>query len=100
MSKLTDARRRRRLIQSLKRKQGDRCYYCRVRMTASAPPGEPRPPTMRTVDHVVPLAAGGTNEAGNLVLACNRCNREKGDLDARTFLASRRSAPKRMEARA
>ena len=31
-----------------------------------------------TVDHIVPLAAGGTNIEENLWLACNRCNGFKG----------------------
>jgi 5-methylcytosine-specific restriction endonuclease McrA len=28
-------------------------------------------------DHVVPISKGGTNEMGNLVTACAKCNREK-----------------------
>jgi 5-methylcytosine-specific restriction endonuclease McrA len=30
------------------------------------------------VDHVVPLAAGGTSNIENLCLACYRCNEFKG----------------------
>lgn len=30
------------------------------------------------VDHVVPVAQGGTNDPDNLVLACTTCNRKKG----------------------
>lgn len=39
------------------------------------------PPTHRsaTIDHVIPLVAGGTNDLTNLVLACDRCNSTKGD---------------------
>ena len=33
-----------------------------------------------TLDHVHPLAKGGPHCLGNLVLACARCNRLKGDL--------------------
>ena len=33
-----------------------------------------------TLDHVHPLAHGGAHVAGNVVLACARCNRLKGDL--------------------
>lgn len=32
-----------------------------------------------TVDHVVPLAKGGSDDPGNLALACFHCNRGKGD---------------------
>jgi 5-methylcytosine-specific restriction endonuclease McrA len=32
------------------------------------------------LDHVVPVAAGGGNEASNLVTACTECNAGKGDL--------------------
>ena len=34
--------------------------------------------TSLEIDHVVPLASGGTYEPSNLVLACRRCNRSKG----------------------
>ena len=32
-----------------------------------------------TIEHVVPLAAGGTNDMENLALACKKCNNERGD---------------------
>lgn len=32
-----------------------------------------------TIDHVIPLAMGGTNARENLVVACYRCNRKKSD---------------------
>lgn len=39
-----------------------------------------------TLDHVVPVEAGGTNEATNLVTACRRCNSRKGStMDLRAF---------------
>lgn len=31
-----------------------------------------------TVDHVIPLARGGTNHVKNLVIACEACNRRRG----------------------
>lgn len=33
-----------------------------------------------TVDHVVPRAHGGTNQASNLMTMCGHCNSRKGDL--------------------
>lgn len=32
-----------------------------------------------TIEHVIPLAAGGSNEMENLALACRKCNEEHGD---------------------
>lgn len=32
-----------------------------------------------TVDHIRPVSKGGTNDVGNMQLACARCNREKAD---------------------
>jgi 5-methylcytosine-specific restriction endonuclease McrA len=31
-----------------------------------------------TVDHIIPIAKGGTNSFDNLALACSHCNRQKG----------------------
>ena len=49
---------------------GRRCVYC------AAPLGLDD----ATLDHVYPLAKGGAHAIGNLVAACGRCNRLKGDL--------------------
>ena len=40
-----------------------------------------------TIDHVHPLAHGGTNVPGNLVVACAPCNRLKGDMLPQEFFA-------------
>jgi 5-methylcytosine-specific restriction endonuclease McrA len=40
-----------------------------------------------TLDHVFPLAHGGAHTLGNLVAACVRCNRLKGDLLPHEFFA-------------
>lgn len=47
-----------------------RCEYCRMPQSASAFGHEP--------DHIIPVQHGGKTEAGNLALACMRCNRHKG----------------------
>jgi len=49
---------------------GRRCVYCGARLEFS----------LATLDHVYPLAHGGAHTPGNLVAACLRCNRLKGDL--------------------
>jgi 5-methylcytosine-specific restriction endonuclease McrA len=43
------------------------CHYCEKRF----------PPAELTMDHVVPLARGGTSTQGNLVPSCRGCNRDK-----------------------
>jgi hypothetical protein len=37
-----------------------------------------------TVDHVIPIALGGTDEPNNLVAACARCNYSKGKKESPT----------------
>lgn len=56
---------------------GRRCVYC----------GLPLDPTVATLDHVYPVARGGTHVPGNLVAACAPCNRLKGDLLPHEFFA-------------
>lgn len=49
------------------------CVYC----------GDPGP---TVVDHVIPLARGGTNGLGNVVPACQVCNSAKGSDTAYEFM--------------
>ena len=46
------------------------CQYC----------GQNAPNTKLEVDHIVPLAEGGTNELDNLKTSCYACNRGKNSL--------------------
>jgi 5-methylcytosine-specific restriction endonuclease McrA len=41
------------------------------------------------VEHVKPKASGGTNRISNLCLACEKCNKKKGTLDIKVFLAKK-----------
>lgn len=43
------------------------CFYCQVMI----------PKEEVTMDHVVPLAAGGKSTKGNLVTCCKSCNNDK-----------------------
>jgi len=45
------------------------CSYCRSPLLAGV---------AMVVEHIVPLASGGTNELSNLCLSCYRCNQFKG----------------------
>jgi HNH endonuclease len=61
-------------------RDGDCCWYCCGEFAAGK--------RNRTIDHVVPLALGGTSRLENLRLACGGCNRRKGDMTASAFLTS------------
>lgn len=58
-------RERRRALLLLWKKQGRRCTYCGG--------------ACESVDHITPLALGGTNYEGNLAPCCIECNRKKMD---------------------
>lgn len=51
------------------KRDGFRCVYC----------GAGSSGVQLEVDHIVPVARGGSNEASNLVTACFDCNRGKSD---------------------
>jgi 5-methylcytosine-specific restriction enzyme A len=54
-----------------RRKKADgKCHYC----------GKKFRPDELTMDHVIPLARGGTSERHNLVPACKDCNNKKKHL--------------------
>lgn len=44
------------------------CHWCRVGLTQQT----------ATVEHLVPLARGGSNRIDNLALACGSCNHTRG----------------------
>jgi hypothetical protein len=52
---------------------GGRCTYCK-RMTEIGV----RESHGATLDHVVPVIAGGSDDFPNMALACRRCNTKKG----------------------
>lgn len=57
-------------------KSDGHCWYC----------GRPTNPFVDfRVDHVVPIAGGGSNLLDNLVPACHRCNAAKGALSLQQF---------------
>ena len=63
------------LRDQLRRAQGGRCVYCWVRVRAG----------LSHIDHVVPIAQGGTNDVDNLQLLCPGCNLRKGDRNDTEF---------------
>lgn len=61
-------RRRQWLVRALVTRSRGQCRYC----------GKAVGRDQITIDHIVPTASGGLDRLDNLVLACARCNREKG----------------------
>ena len=54
-------------IEAIRVAQGNRCYICHKKLKTFH------------IDHFVPIARGGTNDPGNLRLACPGCNQSKRD---------------------
>ncbi len=54
----------------VRQRAGDRCEYCRLPQHASA--------LRFHVEHIIARQHGGSDDAGNLALACPACNLQKG----------------------
>ena len=63
------------------KRDGFRCQYC----------GAPAPDARLAVDHVNPVALGGTNDPSNLITSCHTCNIGKNDVPLSTVRASRQT---------
>jgi 5-methylcytosine-specific restriction endonuclease McrA len=61
-------------ISNIRKLQGGRCAYCRARLNGGG-----------HLDHIQPLARGGTNWPANLQLTCQPCNNRKHAKDPITF---------------
>lgn len=64
------ARRKQAKVAILKGRDGDRCWFCWRPFTEER---------KRTLDHMIPVSEGGTNDIENLVLSCESCNQIKGN---------------------
>lgn len=67
------------------KRRGPVCHYCKSKLvlpdgSGGRPAGVSRGMLLATLDHVVPLSRGGTDDFGNLVAACRQCNHVKADL--------------------
>ncbi len=62
-----------------------KCYYCGVHTVLDKLPSAEQPENYATRDHIVAKAHGGLNMANNKVLACKKCNGERGDMPFSEF---------------
>lgn len=53
---------------------GTRCHHCRRKGDSQVGPDG----RSWHIDHLIPVAAGGTNEPANLALSCAGCNMSRG----------------------
>jgi 5-methylcytosine-specific restriction endonuclease McrA len=61
-----------------------KCSYCEVENV------------QLQIEHIVPRAKSGSNRISNLCLACDSCNKKKGTLDIKIFLAKKPDILKRI----
>lgn len=65
-------------ITRLIKRDGPRCYLCnRVTTNNKKTSRGKRPKLMATIDHVIPIAQGGTHTWANVRVACWNCNAKK-----------------------
>lgn len=68
--------------ENLRKQYGDDCFYCHTPMTFDRfRKGDSRPLNVATIEHVFPVALGGSHTWDNVVLACWRCNSSKRHSD-------------------
>jgi len=56
---------------------GNNCWYCGIELKPWTINGKQK--DSFTIDHLIPISRGGTNEATNLVPTCSFCNTSKGN---------------------
>lgn len=76
-------------------RDGSRCAYCGCTEGDNAQGKY----VALTLDHIVPLSAGGTHDPKNLLTACHPCNSRRRDEDFRTFVGCAKQA-RRLRAQA
>lgn len=63
------------LVRDKLESQGYKCVYCGVDIRENY-----------SLDHIIPLSKGGTNEINNIDLVCKPCNTRKGTRDKEYFM--------------
>lgn len=75
-SKTYRSRRGSKVNEQVKARDGYRCVFCGATDVEL------------TIDHLIPLARGGTDEMTNYVTACRPCNQRKADLEPSAFVSA------------
>lgn len=79
----------------LRKRDGDRCCYCEIVMDFAPGEGRAFVPDRATIEHLVPISAGGTHTWDNVTLCCWQCNQRKNRKSAdewRAILTAERSS--------
>lgn len=67
-------------------RDGKRCFWCNiVTIKRRRTRGGNLPRDTATLDHVIPISDGGSNDTENLVLACVGCNGRRKNMDFIAF---------------
>ncbi len=53
-----------------------KCIYCETQINAEN----------ATTDHIIPISTGGNNCQVNLMVCCNKCNNERGNIEFNRYL--------------
>lgn len=77
---------RQKLLDAVYTRDGGRCVYCGIAVRRPGK-GVKRASDLATLDHIIPRSVGGPLNQGNLALACQACNNERGVMDSVTFRA-------------
>lgn len=59
------------------------CFYCNIE---TSPHHEDGTHNKTTIDHLIPISRGGSDEWSNLVISCFRCNNLKKNLTLEEFI--------------
>ena len=73
------------IISNLIKKHKGCCVACKVQVTLKFT--EPLENSYATIDHVVSLSKGGTDNLNNLSLMCYKCNMAKGNKTEEEFMS-------------
>lgn len=58
-----------------------KCLYCEINLDSNN----------ATADHIIPISKGGNNCQVNLIVVCDNCNSERGDMDINKYLRIKNS---------
>ena len=64
-------------------KSGFKCKYCNETLKLYSSKFDFR--LAASIDHIIPITSGGTNDIENLVISCTRCNLVKGTMKEKHF---------------